>query len=51
MTDGEWDQIILAMIDLVSETYAAFGKQYHVATQAAASSIPIAAAPAATQHA
>lgn len=34
-TDDKWDQIILAMIDLVSAAYAAFGKQYHVATQQA----------------
>jgi len=45
--DEEWDQIVLAMIELVSETYAAFGKQYHVATEAAVPTAPVAAAPAA----
>jgi len=39
------------MIDLVSQSYAAFGKQYHVPTQAAPSVIPVAAAPPATQQA
>ncbi|MDB5586884.1 MAG: hypothetical protein JWP26_1854 [Devosia sp.] len=46
-TDDQWDQIILAMIGLVSETYAAFGKQYHVATAIAAPAMPVPAAPAA----